>query len=739
MLQTAWLNQRRSPERGFVFVFFAIASFALLALVALALGLGVVATGGTRLQQAANLAALGALKEYVDRRSEGTHSAYDLADLARERANFILENNKLAFTPSDLGNLRLAGETEDDTTGGVIEPGSYFPEDPDAAGALDPCAGPGYPCFLPVDPSNFYLPSNPLFPVNAVRVTASNSGVNPIIAPIAAIMGQEEVRLRSEVLASLAQRCVAFVLDVSISTTSESHRLPSSKLSEPWVSRPHDIDPSTINTDPPWIECDGWPSPNPPGRILCPNNVGMFAMHKRDLTVGGGPGTDSLSPLSSNWCQQDGSGLLTATNNSGLVWCNISFQNGNPLDRGSGPTPLQYPITPGGPSVTLSYYRQYYLDRRTPYGVVRIDHVNTPEPLATFLTAFNAGLRLIQLQTTGADGAVVVPFGRDVVNMYPSPTATDRVERDLALLVQTTNHANRGAIQTWEGTPPFRPVTNPAHPDLAGTVPGETHPNYIDMGWFPVDQPINRDTDIVRALRTAIVVLADVNVCPASAQKSIVLATDGLPTCDSDPETLASQSCPAPKEHTTYLSAVAHLVGPADSSIRNQLRRNRISLTTLLRGELVQPNFNFAFSPSGSGYATLREMWAQSSRDEAAAKSLVQYTQLNGTGEPDAYRRVGELGVGGLPRVFRDPNWVFTYLSLDSGGLMCPLLDACTPAQCPGCSGNPCYEPDGSLSPCAQWPTNFICAPNNVSPTEQAARCVQQTVGGNPYILVTTP
>ncbi len=746
-------------ESGFVIVFFVIASFALLALVALSIGLGIVATGSTRLQQAANLASLAALKEYIDKRADpANHPPRDLADFARDRANFILGSNDLALTNSSLGGLRLVDETETVDTGGLLEPGSYFSEDPDGTGPLTPCDGPppAYPCFKPVDSATFE-PENPFFPVNAVRVLARNAASNPIIVPIASILGQENSQINSSVTASLAQRCVAFVLDVSLSTTDESHKLPSGNLRLPYVSRPWDSSPETIVTGndpdtglpyPPWVECDAELAPPPPppvyllsprpGRVLCPNNSAMFAMLTQDLHVGGGLPDPQNNTTTLSWCNLDNNGaILVPGNNSGLVWCNLAMQNGGFLDRGGNATPLAYPVTPGGAPQILKHYRQHYLDRGTPYGYVRIDHVNNPEPLSTFLTAFNAGLRLIQLQTTGADGAMVVPFGKVPMNVFPADTALDKVERNLSFLVQTTNYLNRGTITNWETASPYRPVTSPPGWPPGGTfpvVPGELHPNYIDMGWFPVDRTNNRDTDIIGALKFAIDRLADINICPASAQKSIVLATDGLMTCDTDPVT-GVQSCPAPKDHTSYLSAVENLIGPGVDSIRNKLTQSRIALTTLLRGELVQPNFKFALSPSGSGHATLRELWAQSSRDRNAAKSLVEYTQLNGTSEEDAYEKVGEKNSANDTRIFRDPNWVFTYLSLDSGGLMCPLLDICTPAQCPACGGS-CYEPDGSLSPCAQWPSTFYCAPREWEPSEQAARCVQQTVGGNPYILV---
>jgi len=171
-------------------------------LAALVVGLGLVATAKSRIQNTANLAALGVLETITKQASAAS---------ATVRANQIASSNAAPGLANALGNIE---DDFDGGAGGKIEYGRWHYFD----NGTDPCAG-NYPCFQSLVG---YSPN-----VNAVKVTVNNQAItNPILTPFANIFGYSGGQAKSEATAFLAGQCTALLMDTSLSTTYDTHIPP---------------------------------------------------------------------------------------------------------------------------------------------------------------------------------------------------------------------------------------------------------------------------------------------------------------------------------------------------------------------------------------------------------------------------------------------------------------------------------------------------------------------------------
>jgi hypothetical protein len=168
------------------------------------------------------------------------------------------------------------------------------------------------------------------------------------------------------------------------------------------------------------------------------------------------------------------------------------------------------------------------------------------------------------------------------------------------------------------------------------------------------------------------------------------------------------------------------------NGVVNLLRSNRIALTTLLRGAWVDPNFKNIIVAG-------RYLDANEARRVSTADQV-----FNWLSDPDEQNAFENLGAPG--KLLRLPNLVFGKMAYLTNGIFCPLQNPCVNGQAPCnlCADGICYEDaDGNpstpktLRACARPEGQFLsCAPSEESVGNQAARCVSQTLGGNPYILV---
>lgn len=719
-------NNSRSPrqkERGIIIILVAAGLLAFFGLVILVVGVGFLATNRNRFQAAVNLAGLAAMEEFVNRQG-GTHYAVN-ANLARNKANSILAQNKLAGVQGLLGDLQLSDESSPPPhPGGVIEFGvwnrSYtgYPTSDCvvSGGETCPCGllARNYPCFRPND--NPMPPDNTF--ANAVRITASNQSDNPILIPIARIIGPDHFQITAQATVTLVQRCTEFLVDVSSSVAQESHSLVG-------IGR-------DLTLLPP-----GSPPPNPNITITQPSpngyDWGLMVMKRSETDI-----ADS----NIHFCEN----LNTATADQ-VVWCNLKrplFQNR------------------GGDTEYHKHFKSDYKSVESPIGQLWVQNYvdlaqgsYVGEPFSRFFLAINAALRLLSTQGSGNDLSAMTVFRGTVnPNLDRWPPPPQQLTNDNGILMQLTDVLN-------VGTP-------------ASTT---RHPNFADRLWLPLassDTTISGN-NLSLALLTAI---NDLSSCPAAARKSILLATDGVPTC-SYPIDFASHTYgPSNCTHawSTYLAAQDEIL----LKILPELVKRRIAVSVMWEGQHIDTNFINRCGPvpcSAGGHlldfpeALAQGFDAYDPSDPDPTHPLFNYNNYPGsspcpTNHPDcgvqgtecfgnctdnadrfAYLHNGvPFTVGGVltDTYFRRANGILAKLALDTGGVACPLLPPCGSADClkPGPGVANCYENDPN-DPTTQKLKDVYrvenqqqrCAVKNRSMTEQAAFCALKAVGDSPFLL----
>ncbi len=726
-------SPRSNGERGLYLILIAFFLFVLVALCALVIGLGFLSTNKTRMQNIANAASIGALDSFVQsRNAAGTPSPYETRRTeAITRANEIIQaNRRLPGVRLDLGDV---GAAPNGGNGGTLTLGMWYSERP-ASG--NPCgsSATNYPCFVANPPGASGTAS-----ANAIKLEIKTQSNNPLILPFAWVMGNAGVEASTSSIARLVQRCVVFLLDVSISTVQETH------ISTDY--RKDSLPPPCVP-----VELGGNCTaaqqnamyPTPAIAAETPNPVSMFAYLTNNL---GGLKylTPTPAPPNPNPCQN--------LNNYGpdefFYFCNMPpLRNGTPAASSSDPL----------------HFRSDYRLMDSKWGRVAVDSYYQsmsgyfgPQPLSRFFLAFNAGIRAVQQVRSPGDKAMIYVFQGDVIGSEPAATPPSfTMAEDMNMMVQLTNILNRGAVDA-RGTP----IAN---------IPVVT-PNFITQGWFPyaasfVDT-IGSTSNQAKALWDAIQVLSQ---CPDSARRVIVLASDGVPSCRvSRGLTQATISpnpavdCQIPAGYTdfyvNYLDARQAILGP----IKDELVKRGISVTTLLDSAAIEPNFlNVTVAP---GTPTPSSQWINP--DDAAKYGFCGtgeggcpafFNSSPSVGPSTAYDtwRNAVLPGGGVnclqgaindpardcseghfafqfsnvPQLgvkFRDPNALWGQLAIDTGGVICPLFDTCNPAW------YAVATPPALLAGVRQGLSQINCAPLNQSKAQQAINCVLASVGIDPY------
>lgn len=776
------MSKRKNSEQGVYIVLFSALMLGLVALLALVLGLGLIATDSTRMQQFGNVTALSALQEYLSQKAYFGNQ-YDRRSLtrARDRANAILRMNTLIGSSTPFGSGTTDGihaPWEGPGGTGVMRVGKWYQSDPGTNPCTDPTAIPtpgSYPCFIPTP--DLAGPDSS----NAIRLELNTESSNPVISPFAFIFGNERFSLKAEATATVVERCVAYLPDISFSAAEETHYLPPPNPYEnafqynypgPF-SVPGDGTPNGVGYDC-YSDYRPYTPESIPYRVTCPRQdrdgpppggepPALFAYRVSSLVDPPGTAPNSMFHYYSDWCRLASSSLVAGYqfNVEGTYWCNLLFRDYDPLGGQLFDTTLRV-RRPGFSSetdVTRHYYQDYGQTQlpsnrvATLLGTVMIDRFIDPKPLADFFLAFNAGLRYVRQNASSNDRATIMPFAGQLRNPYPHIGVTDRFD----LLLQLTNMNLRGKRTGLSSTWPYAPMFAPS-----------VSPNFVEMGWFPVLTDDFRDskTFLVDALQQAINRLR--SSCSATSQKVIVIATDGISSCadtnaaqysgaiqytgpwDPTPPDNGPVNCPRSARpdvrYGNYLAAVRQLINadPTTNSILNQARQAQIAITVLLRGSAVDPNFIERTNPQG-GYFTPKEAFAYGI-PISDIFDATPTTNPPGGSDQDAFMTKGQPGVS-----FRNPNFVMGSLALLTGGIPCPLLDSCQyPSDCPACTVpceygmcTGCYGRNGPdpepwiLRPCARANgTRRSCSVVNESTGAQAAKCVGEALGGNPFILV---
>ncbi|MCB0310331.1 MAG: hypothetical protein KDD42_03800, partial [Bdellovibrionales bacterium] len=536
----------RTREAGYTIVVFSAILVALLGLVGLFLATQFKSSGATRLTHITNLAALGAIQGFSE--TGGDTLTYDeRVNRAKSRADSVLAQNSVPEIKSrTLGELAIQGGDSPDVRFGTLEVGSWYSEKPADS---DPCSVEGYPCFV----TNSY-PGGGNPPANAVRVKAQISAERSFRAPFCSFLGNScEDQFEYESIAQVIPRCMAFVVDVTASSHYNNFKRYRELRDVALVSKndiaafaalgtatePHRCWGADREVDPPG-------DPNPDDTYFCLTalsesgvplshyipELGVPVFREASLCAKNSDGS-CLTPFQNLNC----SNASHYRGQEEILWCNMPHMRiaNEDLDPGLYLPNVRY------------HFQSDYFPHTTQYGTAGDSHdlkkvlvdsyveisanpenPSDPyyygaEPAATEFVAFNAGLRRLQTFYTGADRAILIAFANKVVSSYP-PARLEagqlyyETTENLGMLIQLTNQFNR-RVYTHDGSNyvQYAPLAEP---------------NYISAGMFPAESRSEQNrsyTNISLALRAALDALG--NSCPSESHKSIILATDGIPTC----------------------------------------------------------------------------------------------------------------------------------------------------------------------------------------------------------------
>ena len=724
-------------DRGIYITLVAVFGLVLLGFVALVIQLGLAAAAQSRLQLVANLAALSAIEQYV-RFTPADGDQNPLEDSRRNattsRANSILQANSVWGLDSSRFELEPGA-----TSGSRIVFGTWHRFDPDGSGGVS-CQK--YPCFVP-------FVNAEAISGNAVRLVVESESDNPFTRFLGSIFGPDTLTIRAEATATLVKRCMAFLVDLSLTSTNETHAVPGRTSFPTWRGPSEPLDPlresvgfyGDLNADNAVTVYDpsqkGIPAfPGGAFPLPFPMNLGLYAYvdppSACDYTT--------LTPA------------VGQINYSALYWCSLLRHR-------------DFITDPELPDSGRNYRtRADYRLVETPFSqnAIYFDSVTRPEPFSTYLLAFNAALRSVYAVSSNADEAMFAGFSKaipyqNVNRRYPQSGLT----RNIPLLVHLTNMNNVGGL------------------DSNGDITGVNPPTFIDLGIFPVFG----STDAATASNLAGVIKQTAGMlgttCGPSDRKVIVLATDGLGNCTQygNSPTYCSPTW------FKYLSSEMLLVGTSPGGVLKELVDKQVALTVLHSGVGVRPNFRkmptacpngendclldfdgalragrvsgFRYDAQGQGpycdspfdpnTTSFINCAARPPSTNPNASPCVSQSVWSGGCEASAFLALGEPGVY-LGRVAA----VMAELALRSGGRYCPIL----PTLGEKMASNENYfdhdgdEPPGASSLCSgctprQLRASVVPSADTVEYSlelltkgEQAAECASRAVGGNPFTLV---
>ncbi len=740
-----------SAEKGAYVAIIAACTVLFLTLVAVVVGIGVVSTNKTHLENVSNLVALAASQGFTEGNpnialtpaSQQTPQGYvEKANYALQRANEILEKNPLRGSTSKIGTIYHEGaEPQPDKAGEIIFGNWYF----ENSGG-DPC-GPNaedYPCFVKNDPAELQNP-NSSAKANAVQVSiegkAVTSATRSLLCSIFGSYGACESEVSVSSLSTIAPRCTAFLIDVSSSTVYETHQDEFPNLSD-WVD----------GTSPDWPGNNPFCNESPPEEEDPPVFNGMWSNDTKkcirdNLTRKvGSPvyplGTFGLSIFGDNWSSDYPTkrwcGLTDIATNDQKTWCNLgNFR----------PTPI-----PGEkPDCTVHYNSDYREHDDTPFPApwdnVLVDSYFYdyescwgPQPFALLFRAFNAALRAVDAQQSAADRMMLSAFSGGMHGVpYPDESKMgEKLTNKLGLAIQITNILNAGT----HGDDPASPNNS------------RVTPNYITYGMFPVTNPVSggptspRDTNALLPIEKAIDVLNE--ECGKNSVKSIIIATDGVMSCrrnnpnenSSDP---SAYTC-IKNYSNTYLPAERELISLDESknSVLSRLIEGRIALSIIMAGEYLGMNFKNVkdgdrfiddFSEAyARGYGGMNLLFDADASNDGMLYFDIS-SEVPAPGVPDdnqAYMNIGKPGY-----VFRRPLATFASLSMSTGGRFCPLFPRCPDPE------NAYEDHDGNPQTPKRLKDSFRegkmyqdCSVFDMSQAQQAANCAVKALISDPYILV---
>lgn len=704
-------SSSNTGERGVVLVLVIAFVSVLMLFCAMLVGLGMMTAGRSRLQNAANLAALGSLENfYVNGRVTGT---------AATRATEIVQANRIPGVVNVLGTL--SDDSSSPGASGSITFGEWYKRDPDGIGPSDPCSG-SYPCFVkaadPTDPATNAR-------INSVEVALNTQSVNPLVAPFMSLIGPGKYDFTASATATVVERCTGFLIDVSRSVTSESHQ-PCTKF-----------ELTDIGGGDYRYRCHSGTYPVGSAAYI---RQGAYAYRLDRIKRSDGTWRncdENAACLSTKSCvdmdvEENG---YWAANRELASWCSMEEvrmvgDRSKKQHYRSDYYEDEIVVDTGGGPETIRVLIDKYVDR----GVGAPPRYDQgPQPFTRFFLAFNAAIRDLYERRSSSDKVFLMVFSGNLRGVYPNTGLTG----DLGAAVNFTN-LDFGGTYGIDALGSGDDVTAQAD-------------NFIKRGWVPITDELGESlldqTNVLLALNSAINTL--VNNCPASTKKTLILASDGLTTCEPNG---GGYDCGTFDSLAKWAAYEGDLLDrTAATSIRNLLLQNDIALTTMLDGAHINPNIrNLKSNKHGArcdSIASDEPECLLSAIEVSARPDIIEKSTNNDGFFNNAYqaavplsRATEELSAwfdanrGRPGSYFGRPNGIFGKLALETGGVVCPLL------QYPG--GAYVANPDGASEPDILDPATRAPDSTNLysllklTKAQQAVDCARQAVGRNPFVLV---
>lgn len=186
-------------------------------------------------------------------------------------------------------------------------------------------------------------------------------------------------------------------------------------------------------------------------------------------------------------------------------------------------------------------------------------------------------------------------------------------------------------------------------------------------------------------------------------------------------------------DYGTYSAAENEVLG--EGGILDQLKERGIAVTTIADGEYIGPNIlNVKHDPSDPDFidpVNAASFGYQTCGEDNPFLSCEAEVSCPTCSTPEELDEAAYNGLGAPNVKFRRPLSVLAKLSFESGGIYCPIMEKCPDGDYLGTNSGDKLNPNARTLNARQ-----DCAIYNLSKAEQAAKCVTDTVGQNPYILV---
>lgn len=730
-------RQSNHNTRGAIVIVTAIiVTIVLLLIAGIVIFSGYHAVDKSQLQNVANLGALGALEEFTE--SSGTFDVK--AQSALIKARKVAEGGALKAEGDSLDSISLGGSADRASS---LTLGSWYSAAPDNLDETnDPCHG-NYPCFAE-EPN----PAANILKINAARLKLCNtSDENPILKPLSGA----GIQKCATATASLANRCIVFLVDTSLSTFQDTHF---SRIFTDSCATPGSGCPASCSTAERYYNCAEkrieWPRVNPaPFNPETNRTYSSLPVFQEKALQGVDCGDKTTIPS------------LFTYRDQAVLWCAMAPQR--PASGGSGDSRVHYQSDYH--SAAYRYWNgSEWVEEAVRYDAYKGGDYFAPQPFGNIFLGINVALRTLAQQKTGGDKALLLGFNRNISARIPETGFASNLDD----LIRVSNLNNRGTYDASGGAVDPRgekSVLNYGLLPLYGGGP-QSGDNLSHM----------QDTNIPLALDVAVDLMK--RECAPNSKKEILLFSDGMTSCaraytgSGDSKFKASmlgQPIPtlssidytcgknvntrpdsASNNYSHYLNAQKQLKGRAagdQDSILFALQEAGITLNTFIVGNSVLPSehnrirWEPAKDPVFLTQTDAAELGlGKSFRGENESGHYYNFFPAN-IYYPGMWDRLknnplpanmpplpddstcpisdpGFCACYNLPRpgfFCGLPNKLFGEMALDTGGIHCPLRPLCSGAvsfdgstadevilsrpPCPGdCGNNLCYEQDGSLS-----------------------------------------